>query len=287
MSLRADQWLILGVVGLGAYALYRLSKTSSVSDPQATPTGDPMRPPQPGVLLPETRGRIEAPASVAFVTGNPNAPSSTMTLSNSRAYRGRGENLTDEDIAFFDVRYVYNTPEAARAAEFPEWALTGASRNTRWFYGRYLGQDATYARPAKIDAMWVTARPPPRVGFAPPLGERVLFPEGREAFFRGADAHAQALIARWRSEQDPRLLAALDTPPQRCVLRAPLYIVHSDGFKSEVPHPPGTVMDVHTSIMHRRTDGELLYNVSEPGIYTIAPLFARVADVRAACPIVA
>lgn len=290
MALRADQWLILGVAGLGVYALYRLSKTThdvqTTGANGTTPDVQPTPPPQPGVLLPETRGRIEAPPLIPFVTGDPNAPSPSMTLSNSRAYRGRGENLTEDDVAFFDVRYVYSTPEAARAAEFPEWSLTGASRNTRWFYGRYLGQDATYARPAKIDAMWITPRPPPisaRPTDGPVIGHSPrAFPEGLEAFFRNADVHAQSLIAQWRRRQGPGTLAAFDRPPERCVLRAQLPITNGDGIYGS-DHRPGTLVEIYTAFTYRGPDGALLYAVSEPGIATIAPLYARVADVAAAC----
>lgn len=295
MPLRADQWLILGVAGLGAYALYRMSRTThnvqSTVGPNGQPSGSQPSTPTPtqpsGVLLPETRGRIEAPPLIPFVTGDPNAPGPSMQLSNSRAYRGRGENLTENDVSFFDVRYVYSTPEAARAAEFPEWSLTGASRNTRWFYGRYLGADATYARPAKIDAMWITPRPPP-LGARPSTGPAI----GRAlpnvaidlpSFFQEAHQDAERRIAAWRARQSPETLRALDTPPVRCVIRAPLHVVHADGMVSRVPHPPGTVLDVHTAMVHRGKDGEALFSVSEPGIIGIAPIFARVRDVARAC----
>lgn len=154
---------MLGVAGVGLYALYR-----AVSNPPAQPATTntnaapllppgppapaPPAPPNPG--LPDRATPITAPAGAIFGAGGP-GQGDVMTLDNSRAYRGRGEDVREEDLGFLDAVRIFNTAAEARAAGFPEWALAGPSRVTRWFYGRFTYPDAQYRKPAKIEAMWL------------------------------------------------------------------------------------------------------------------------------------
>ncbi|RPH58003.1 MAG: hypothetical protein EHM89_13155 [Acidobacteria bacterium] len=164
MSLRAEQWVMLGVVGLGLYAVYRFSKADSR---QPTADSEAKQPSGPRMDLPVTAGAIGMPPpGIPFITGpDPNRPTPVMHLTNSRAYRGRGEGLTEDDLVALglDSVQLYTSPQAARAALTPEWALANAGQNTRWFYGRYLGPTTDVRRPAALQAAWIVAGPPPRV----------------------------------------------------------------------------------------------------------------------------
>lgn len=152
--LSADR-ILIGIVGvIGAYAAYRLTK----AEPR------PLRPTPEvqNVTLPLSPGPLGAP-TVALVDGDP------VTLTNSRAYRGRLETLPSssrEEITEalqalgFEpgtVR-VYMTPAEA-AAVTPPFALQNPGQGTRWFYGRYLGPTREVRRPQGLVAMWITRGP--------------------------------------------------------------------------------------------------------------------------------
>ena len=178
MALRAEQWLMLGVVGIGAYAIYRFSKTESTVTTTTGPQQAPPMPipgPAPNTPLPPNPGLPDRPTPIMLPPGNATifgaggpGQGNVMTLDNSRAYLGRGEDLTEADLGFLDAVRIFPSAEAARASgyPFPEWALAGASRFTRWFYGRYTFPDARYQKPVNLEAMWLTrgTASVPRVG---------------------------------------------------------------------------------------------------------------------------
>lgn len=151
MPLRADQWLMLGVVGLGGYAVYRLTQTTSSPPPPDSPLN-----------LPVEAGSPSAAPPGFPLLGDP------VHLTNSRAYRGRIElgrgglpaNMSREQIESalvrlgFDAIRVYEDMQQA-APTFPAFALHGAGRGTRWFYGRWLGPTTDTARPAFLSLLWV------------------------------------------------------------------------------------------------------------------------------------
>lgn len=170
--MRADQLLILGVAGLGLYALYRMGKARDTS--QELENGGRTEPrPIPDIptgALPERPGIASLPSNVESLNSSP------ITLTNSRAYFGRIEtvspngefsvsfppNASKADLintisAFgFDGVRVYMTPqEAAQAIRVPE-ALANAGRGTRFFYGRWTGPTASIARPPEWALLWVT-----------------------------------------------------------------------------------------------------------------------------------
>lgn len=172
--IRAEQILILGVAGLGIYALYRMSKSEKEipsqdkikPTPEITPTG----------VLPNIPGAIpQLPAGTATVQGNP------IQLTNSRAYLGRIETINPQGNSFtapfsvntskeelvdaltnfgFDAVRVYMTPQEASRAIPQNPALGSPGRGTRWFYGRWLGRTGPVARPDPLVLLWITKGPP-------------------------------------------------------------------------------------------------------------------------------
>jgi hypothetical protein len=178
--MRADQWIMLGVAGLGLTAVYLLTRTQQQPAPQPTQPAQPAQPSSPGMTgapplipvtpppvpvgpappnpgLPAQPAPIMAPANVVFAGGGPGQPANAMSLRNSFAYQGRGENVSEADLGFLDAVQVFNTPDQARAGGIPDWAIAGAGQNTRWFYGRYTFPSMTYQMPARVGAIWQRA----------------------------------------------------------------------------------------------------------------------------------
>lgn len=187
MNFRADQLLMLGVVGLGAYALYRMTQATPGQTPaNAGPMGPtPQAPSAPtGSNLPERPG-LPGPFGQEFprvpVIALPNAVP-TIHLTNSRAYQGRIETISSagraqsmpfspiaeaEVIASglrglgFDAVQVFMTPEeAARPAPdgepiFSAATRANAGRGTRWFYGRYTGETRDAAAPEGLALLYI------------------------------------------------------------------------------------------------------------------------------------
>lgn len=171
--MRADQWLILGVAGLGAFALYRLASASNASRP-SLPGDDrePITPRIPTGSLPERPGPAPAPPGVvSAIAGN------QLSLANSRAYRGRLEtidaagranpfpfspNATSDQLAAtleslgFDGARAFLTPEDATAGGFAPWAIANAGRGTRWFYGRWTQPAMQVGLPPGVVNVWVS-----------------------------------------------------------------------------------------------------------------------------------
>lgn len=167
MALRAEQWMMLGIGAIGLGAAYLLTRTSKEQNgSQANGTlgpGSPNLPEKPVAVGP-------LPPTVTVISGNP------IHLRNSRSYRGRIETISaDGRIGFvpfspgsskkeiadglrqlgFENVQVYATPEEAKGM-MPDYALPGAGRGTRWFYGRYLGSTADIPRPQTLSLIWET-----------------------------------------------------------------------------------------------------------------------------------
>lgn len=171
-----DRLLILAVAGIGAYAIYRMSR----SDAGRTHEGElKLLPAAPGPVAP-------APADVRLVTGDP------MPFTNSRAYQGRLETTDSqggplppsrsieqltpeaprEDLTKIVESFgfepgtvrVWMTAEEAAANGTAPFALQNAGRGTRWFYGRYLGPSADVRRPKGLAALWIVRGPAARTG---------------------------------------------------------------------------------------------------------------------------
>lgn len=187
--MRTDQWLILGVAGLGAYAVYRLVTTKSNQLPPG-PDGTlrPVLPDYPILdpSLPERPGAITLPADAVASFGP------AYALDNQRWYGGRIEStiatqgpfspaasrsqiqqaLTDLGFAGSAVRpdapeaaglpltvQVYMTPAEAQG-HVPDYAIANAGRGTRWFYARWAQPNATITM-TPVAALWSSVPPQP------------------------------------------------------------------------------------------------------------------------------
>lgn len=173
--MRADQALMIGVVGLGIYALYRLRRSD------AGTTDDQQKPPpdgRPVPILTRSPGAGQVPRTpegfpMAALLTDP----TSLPLQNSRLYRGRLElqqDLTTDQVADmltalgFDNAQVYATPQEADPVLFqpmlgmtrtyPRFALEGAGPRTRWFRGRWTKTDQAVTRPAEMVLVWDDSR---------------------------------------------------------------------------------------------------------------------------------
>ena len=141
MALRADQWLMIGVGGLGAYALYRLLSTkpdqgggdmpilgTTTTAPPGTFEFDQNmlyqglgRPPRTEIRLTPNwyRGRLEVPVTPTGVIPERNAIAAQL--------RSLG----------FDPIFVYMPEEADTAIPLPALKQNPTAQS-RWFYGRWI-----------------------------------------------------------------------------------------------------------------------------------------------------
>lgn len=163
------------VVGLGAYAVYRLLRNPPDQGPIDVPAGahvpipgeDVSLPMQPTVLVvppPEMatlgdrfdpslrqgvwyRIRLETQGSNAPFS--PDAPREALQAGLGSMGFGPGP----------DGVLVYVNADEARKAGFPEWALEGPGRATRWATARWGKPTRPYQRPPAFQAAWVTHAP--------------------------------------------------------------------------------------------------------------------------------
>ena len=157
--LRADQWMMLGVVVIGGTAAYLLTRTRprESETPVLLPTSPPGQLP-PGIRVPS----ILRPTGTAGVT-------------RGTAYLGRVELSAMQDptalvralqgLGFTDVR-LYAHAEAANAPDvftLPE-ALLSPSPSTRWFSAIWSGQaaGANLQLPPGTLLLWIDAGGPAR-----------------------------------------------------------------------------------------------------------------------------
>lgn len=164
-SLRADQLLMLGVVGLGAYALYRMTKApSQLPASEVVVPPEPTRPSTPDGSLPALPGTVPTlPATFPVVLGP------GMHLINSRAYQGRIETALPNGSSFssdpatlegqlrglgFDAVRVWSNPIDAGPFNDAR-VLTAPGRGTRWFYGRYTGETTDASRPTGLVLLYI------------------------------------------------------------------------------------------------------------------------------------
>jgi hypothetical protein len=171
-ALRTEEWFMVGVVGLGTYAAYRLLTAPS----DQTPAGAAPRP------LPPRPGILQAPVGDASVLRDP----ATLSLVRGRYYRGRIETVGADGRALappfaptstareirqglismgfssrIDGAAVFMSPteQANSDRATPPWALAGAGAGTRFFYAEWAGSTGTIARPPGFVAVWADLAP--------------------------------------------------------------------------------------------------------------------------------
>lgn len=176
MAIRADQALMLGVIGLGAYAVYRMTRPREEVPPEDVPIlngqGVPTAPvfPQniasgPTIQLPAGtqpdgvtttnrwyRGRLELPQQ-----GSPTRESLNLTHLSRQSPRPTIEAALRQ--FGFDRVEVYMTPEEAAPRITLAAAMANPTQGSRWFFGRYAGPRETKARPPVLTVLYPTAVP--------------------------------------------------------------------------------------------------------------------------------
>jgi hypothetical protein len=166
--MRPDKLLMLGVVGLGFYAAYRLlTSTTSTSLPPPPDKPNPL--PVPTGALPLNAGPLPSPpANISTVDGDP------LNLRGGQWYHGRLElspSATREQVSGqlltmgFKNLSVYVTPLEASQDIFQAFALANPGAGTRWFRARWpLFDDIGNVRPKPrrpngLAILWVAAPP--------------------------------------------------------------------------------------------------------------------------------
>ena len=145
---------MIGVVGLGAYAVYRLTRTK----PDQTPIFQPGA--NPGQL----------PSGIRNIIG----PDRRAVVARGAPYRGRIElgaasiaqvGAELQRLGFSDVR-IYNLQDIQADPSLISFnALDNALPTTRWFYARWNGSGTeprvTITLPAEATLLWLSSGEPP------------------------------------------------------------------------------------------------------------------------------
>jgi hypothetical protein len=182
--LDAHELLMIGVAGLGVYALYRLATASSASSappPGPAPQPLPAPPDDVPILLPQRAGATPVPPAGTLVTLPKDlhpqfwyagrvelfdTPALTLPpswLAGALATSGFGganvrPDAPEAKLLPWKVQ-IYASPTEARRGGIPTWAVTDAGVGTRWFYGRWTGDVPTTAVPSFVKLMWRAAPP--------------------------------------------------------------------------------------------------------------------------------
>ena len=179
--LRAEQWAMVGVVGIGAVAAYLLTRARP-RDLERIDLAPQQRPPAPpgvpGVPPPLAQNILRA--------GLPGQPGHALLRRGNnvlgRLELGGSDRAGDDATAlrnlqlagFTDVRLYTPSDVAANPELVPLTdALANASVGSRWFWGTWNGNGTVAAgdivMPREVVLLWYTATtPPPRRAFASP-----------------------------------------------------------------------------------------------------------------------
>ena len=172
MAIRADQVLMIGVVGIGLLAAYWLTQTTTEPQvPVPLPPQLPQLPPAPPLV----------PGSPPVFPQNL-ATGAMITLRPGQWYRGRLElapTTTAADVRRFlelqgfDQTSVFSSDAEAENAGILPAARQDPAPSSRWFYGRYAAKrlgDANLVdvvpRPVAVTALYFAASPAAPRAFA-------------------------------------------------------------------------------------------------------------------------
>ena len=154
----ATKLMMACVVGIGGFALYRMSKASA-SSPQTTAPPVPLAP---GQTRPTGEG-------LPYL-------SDPLSLKQGQWYRGRlqlpaeavgpfsrASNAPELQAALAALGFATNASlfmsESELPADWPQTALAGANDRSRWFYAMWNLPSVKLPRPAAIELMWASPSP--------------------------------------------------------------------------------------------------------------------------------
>ena len=158
----AAKLMMLGVVGIGAFAVLRMGKTSGAVPQTTDPGAGPPPPPPPGSSRPSGAGLVYL--------------SDPLSLKQGQWYRGRIQLPVEAAGPFSRVSSSPELGAAMSALGFagnatfymsadelpPDWpaeSVQGVTDRTRWFYAMWAMPSIKLPRPAAIDLMWVAPSP--------------------------------------------------------------------------------------------------------------------------------
>ena len=159
--MRADQWFILAIGGLGVYAVIKLvtNKTTADVKPEDVPVYRPAPPAPPG----PTPGGIFLQQNII----GQNAPPGSALLRAGQPYRGRLElaptstreqtAATLQQLGFATITVYMNATEAQTADAIPlRDALANPTAGSRWFQAVWQGPSGARALPREVILLWPT-----------------------------------------------------------------------------------------------------------------------------------
>ena len=162
MALRAEQWMVLGLGAIGAYAVYRLVTTRPTPPGEMPILVDRQPPPQPMPTPPgQPPGPITLSQSIVETPGR-----LRVGLRHGGDFKGRierpgstREQLQRElkDMAWDNVQ-IYMTAAEAQASGAVELvdALANPTPGSRWFSGKWRGRNNIREVPTWIVLLWPT-----------------------------------------------------------------------------------------------------------------------------------
>ena len=184
MTLRAEQWAMVGVVGIGAMAAYLLTRARPRDLERIDAAPQPF-PPVPVAPLPVPPGGLQLQQNI-LRAGVPGQPSRALLRQGTnvlgRLELGGSDRAADDATAlrnlqlagFSDVRLFTRADIAANPALVPLTnALANPTPRSRWFWGTWNGNGTIAAgdvmMPREVVLLWyTTTSPPPRMAFASP-----------------------------------------------------------------------------------------------------------------------
>jgi len=154
MALRAEQWLMLGVGAVGAYAVYRLVTAPKDQAPKDVP------------ILKDAGPIVQPPQALA---------GPILPMKQGVWYKGRVESVptaTREDLLRMlqDLGFEHVTTYMTLAVAGDEIALAAAiadpTSGTHWFQGHWTKPTGGLSRPAGLVMIWPTVVPVKKTGTA-------------------------------------------------------------------------------------------------------------------------
>jgi hypothetical protein len=154
MALRAEQWLMLGVVGIGITAAILLTRAKPrTPEALSVPLGSPAPPLPENLRVPNILGRNAPPGSAFMNTGTTYRGRLELPAGDARTREQLRTEL--EALGFRNVTVYMSVDEAGDEIPLPDAKINPTS-GTRFFTGIWPGASVTQRMPPTLRLLWVT-----------------------------------------------------------------------------------------------------------------------------------